>query len=95
MVTVPFLEEMFHRLESVTNYANLSKEEKRQYDHDLKVARDLDATISFAEKRGRAEGRAEERNDMVLSMSKEGFPIETIAKIARLSVDEIKRILKA
>ena len=108
METIPFLHDnpVFHRLESVTNYANLSKEEKRQYDHDLKVARDLDATISYAEKRGLkkgeakgiakgiAQGRAEERNNMVLSMSEEGFPIETIAKIARLSVSEVRRILE-
>lgn len=40
----------------MANLATLSPAERRQYDYDLKKARDYHAELSFARKKARAEG---------------------------------------
>lgn len=61
MQTMPFTShrDIFERLASVSNVATLSPEERRQYDYDVKKARDYRAEMSYARKTGHAEGHAE------------------------------------
>lgn len=94
--------ELFKRLEKVSSLARLSKEERRQYDEDLKVYRDISGAIEYAETKGlnrgreegRAEGRAEGKQSMIVSMFENGMDLQVIAKIAKTSIENIKNILK-
>lgn len=47
---------IFQRLESVTNYANLSPEQRLAYDEDLKIYRDFQNCIASSLRRGYNEG---------------------------------------
>ena len=71
----------------------MSPQERAAYKSELKAMRDLNTQFYFEREEGRAEGRAEERRIMVLSMAQEGLPIVTIAKIAKTSISEVKKIL--
>ena len=42
----------------------------------------------------KAEGKKENQLEMIKSMLKEGLSIESIARISKLSVDEIEKIVK-
>lgn len=44
--------------------------------------------------KGIAEGIEQNKKEMIFNMYKEKVPIETIAKCATLTVDEIKKLLK-
>ncbi len=52
-------QDIFKRLDKVANYATLSPEERRQYEYDLKRARDYHAELAYARKEAMIEGRAE------------------------------------
>lgn len=52
-------QDIFRRLDRVANYATLSPEDRRQYDYDLKKARDYHAELAYARKEAITEGRAE------------------------------------
>ena len=41
---------------------------------------------------GKVEGKIEERNNLIIQMYKEGLPSEQIARITRLSVEEVEHI---
>ena len=49
---------------------------------------------AIGEARGKVEGKKENQLEMIKSMLKEGLSIETIARISKLSVDEIEKIVK-
>lgn len=91
METIPFAKpgSTFSRLGEMASYANMSDEEKFAYDQDLQVYRDYKNTIDYAKEQGEKEGR----NQMVRSMYANGLPVDVIAKISKLSVDEVKQIL--
>ncbi|PWK93848.1 putative transposase/invertase (TIGR01784 family), partial [Hallerella porci] len=50
------------------------------------------AMVNAAEGKGEAKGRAEEKYSLAKGFLKEGFPIETIAKVTGLSINEIKSL---
>ena len=60
--------------------------------------REEEAARKFAEGeakgivKGRAEGIAEKTEEVVLGMLSEGIPLETIARVAKISVDDVKAI---
>ena len=91
METMPFTQKdrLFHRLSSVASYANLSDEDKMDYDADLKAYRDIVGQLSYAKAEGREEGKVE----MIVNMMKAGLPIEQIAMIANMAVDKVKKLL--
>ena len=41
---------------------------------------------------GRSEGRSEEKNAFVVELLKEKLPMETIAKVSKLSVEKIQEL---
>lgn len=51
-------QEIFRRLANVASLTQLSPQERRQYDYDLKKARDYYAEMATARIRGEEEGRA-------------------------------------
>ena len=107
---MPFLAQsaVFKRLSEIADVASLTKEERRQYDEDLKHYRDTIAVMHGqfmeGETKGRAEGiiegraegiiegRAEERMANAMSLKANGVPIDVIAKSLGLTEDEVARL---
>lgn len=84
---------LFSRLADMASYANLSPEDKLAYDADLKAYRDIMGQLSFAEARGIEKGRLAAVAEMVFEMDKEGIPIGQIARLVKMNVDEVGRML--
>ena len=102
--TLPFAEyknQLFKRLEKVTNYAALSEKEQAQYDEDVKWARDYEETVLYQYDKGLSVGRAEGIAEGELQqawkdakkMWDKKFDYETISDITGLSVAELKEKL--
>ena len=93
-------EPVFERAFAAAARCNLSIEESRQYEADLKVYRDNYAVMKTAvdqgraegeaigEARGRAEGKAE-RDQIVRNMKQEGLDTDLIVRMTGLSKKEI------
>ena len=94
----------FEKLEKITDIAALSKEDRMKYDESIKVYRDIKATLAYSKKEGyedgitkgreegRAEGRMEERITVARNMKSRGMPIELIADITHISLDELEKL---
>ena len=91
-----FRKTIFEKLFNIAEYSNLSKEEKIMYDSSLKRKWDnenvLDYAVREAEKKGLKKGKREEALTIAREMKKEGMPISQIAKLTKLSVEEIENI---
>ena len=74
----------------MASYAALNEDEQRQYDADLKAYR----TITGQMKSAKEEGRAEAEQNMIREMFREGLSFEVIARIAKTTVEHIKKILQ-
>ncbi len=108
MQSIPFTshKDIFDRLANIGNVAALSREERLQYEYDLKRARDYNAEMEYATNvatqkglaegrakglaEGRAEGRAEEKFLIASKMLEQGFDIEKIAVITDIPIDELR-----
>ena len=75
------------RIHQATESAKMSDEWRRVYVMYIMDQQD-------AEARGEARGEDKSRREMVLSMLKEGFPLETIARIAKLTIGEVAALKK-
>ena len=84
---MPFLAQsaVFKRLSEIADVASLTKEERRQYDEDLKHYRDTIAVMHGQ----RLEGRAEERTSIARNLKAMGLSETDIAKATGLTTEEI------
>ena len=91
---MPFLAQsaVFKRLSEIADVASLTKEERRQYDEDLKHYRDTIAVMHGQFMEGETKGRAEERMANAMSLKANGVPIDIIAKSLGLTEDEVARL---
>ena len=88
------------RLEELASRGNMSKEERAQYDYEWKIYNDYLNTVNSAEKKGhaeglaegRAEGRAEEKLENARRMKSKGYPLDDIADITGLTIEEIEKL---
>lgn len=92
---------IFEKLLDVAEVANLSESQRVEYDATLKAYRDYINVVRTSDriareeglKQGLAEGRAEgetlANREHALRMKQKGYPLEDIADITGLSVDEI------
>lgn len=89
-------EAVFQRFFEQAEIANFSQQERRDYRESQKDFWDLFAVTETAEKRGRAEGRAEgkdERNiEIARSMKADNIAVPTIIKYTGLSAEEIESL---
>jgi len=93
-------EKIFAKLFEQAEIANYSEQEYTEYEHSLKVYRDLNNVIETAEskgeKRGKAEGRAEGKAEGKLEIARamllKGLEIDFIAEITQLSKEEIEKL---
>ena len=83
---------IFGRLEELASRGNMSKEERAQYDYEWKIYNDYLNTFNSAEKKGRAEGRAEEKLENARRMKFKGYPLDDIADITGLTIEEIEKL---
>ena len=89
-------EGIFKKLFDVAEISQFSKVDRAEYEESLKVFWDFSNVLSTAERKGRAEGRAEgERNEKLRSAKnfKElGVDVETISKATGLTKEEIENL---
>lgn len=109
METMPFVQDIFRRVEQVASVENLNADDRRRYERDLKFYRDYHNTIDYAKEQGLAEGRAEGRakgreegraegikntlKKTALAMKSKGFDITEIAELLDLSEEEVRSLL--
>jgi predicted transposase/invertase (TIGR01784 family) len=88
---MPFLAQsaVFKRLSEIADVASLTKEERRQYDEDLKHYRDTIAVMHGQFMEGETKGRAEERTSIARNLKSMGLSETDIAKATGLTADEI------
>ncbi|MDR0794862.1 MAG: Rpn family recombination-promoting nuclease/putative transposase, partial [Tannerella sp.] len=85
-------ERIFERIFATAEIAKLTPEEYRDYVDNLNSYRDLKNALDYAEAKGRAEGKVDERIEIAKNAKVLGFTIEQIQKITNLSIDEIKKL---
>lgn len=85
-------ERVFDRLFEAAEIAKFTRTERSEYWDSLKNFRDLYSVISTAEKKGREEGREEERIKNAVRMKQKGYPLEDIVEITSLSIEEIREL---
>lgn len=88
---MPFLAQsaVFKRLSEIADMTSLTKEERRQYDEDLKRYRDTISVMHGQWLEGEAQGRAEERLTNARSLKANGVAMDIIAKSLGLTTAEI------
>lgn len=83
---------IFEQLYSAAEYVNLTQEEQRMYDDDLKRKWDNAAVLAGAEERGIEKGKAEEKLNIAQKMKAKGISIEDISEMSGLSQEEIEKL---
>ena len=91
---------IFDRLEKMAKKANMTPEERRQYEEEWKIYNDYFNTIESAEKKGyidgieegRAEGELNALRKTAQTMKKEGLDIQLISRITGLNFEEIEKL---
>ena len=99
---------IFDRLEKMAKKANMTPEERRQYEEEWKIYNDYFNTIESAEKKGyidgieegraegraegREEGREEEKQANARNMKAMNFAPDIISQITGLTIEEIEKL---
>jgi predicted transposase/invertase (TIGR01784 family) len=80
--------------EALIEWENLSADKKNraEYEAHLKELRDQLSNLSGYHRKGKEEGRIEEKKEIAKNMMKKGFSISEIAELTGLSEDEIRRL---
>ena len=84
-------ERIFTKLFEQAEIARFTPQDARAYEESVKVYRDLTNVVNTAERKGRAEGREEEKFATALKMKSKGYPIADIAEITGLTIEEMCR----
>ncbi len=79
---------IFKRLESVTNYANLTQAQRDAYDEDLKIYRDFQNCMDFSIEKG----RADEKIAIAGNLIKLGMSDEHISAATGLDVEQVSSL---
>ena len=83
---------VFEKLEKIVDIASLSKEEREKYDESIKVYRDHLATLTYAEQKGRQEGKREEAIAIARNLKAKGLSVDLITETTGLSAEEIEKL---
>ena len=91
---------IFKRLAEIADSKSLTKEEQEKYDNSMMVMWDNYAVYKHAEekgiekgrKEGKEEGKEEGRKEFALKLLAHNFPLEEIANLTDLSIEEIKKL---
>ena len=85
-------ERIFKRLFDQAEIAQFSPAELREYAESVKDYWDYYSTMKTAHKKGKEEGRAEERIANARNLKANGVPAELIAKSLNISIEEIDKL---
>ena len=83
-----FKESVFERLDKLSRYAALTPEQQAEYDRDLKWARDYNAGIKTAMRKGEENAKLE----IAKKLKESGMPGSQIAEYTGLSLDIIESL---
>ena len=90
---------IFKRLAEIADSKSLTKEEQEKYDNSMMVMWDNYAVYKRAEEKGRKEAKEEDRKEakkkskkIALKLLAHNFPLDEIADLTDLSIDEIKKL---
>jgi predicted transposase/invertase (TIGR01784 family) len=87
---------VFQKVFKIAEVSNLTKEEKAIYDSNLKAKWDYENSIAFAEEKAKEEGieigEHKKALDIARELKKTGSSLEFIAKITKLSIEEIEKL---
>ncbi len=91
---------IFKRLAEIADSKSLTKEEQEKYDNSMMVMWDNYAVYKHAEekgiekgrKEGKEEGKEEGRKEFALKLLAHNFPLDEIANLTDLSIEEIKKL---
>jgi len=89
-------ERIFTRLFDQAEIARYTPEERQDYEDSLKVYRDMKNVLDTAElkglKKGIEQGAYDERKKNAKAMKALGLPLETIAKVTGMSIEDIVKL---
>ena len=88
----PYTDFGFKKLFEQAEIARFTPQDAREYEESVKVYRDLTNVVNTAERKGREEGREEERLDTARRMKADGMSLELIAKYTGLTIEIIKSL---
>ena len=79
---------VFERLEKLASKANMTQEERAQYEEEWKVYNDYFNTLDFAEKKG----MQKEKEVTARIMKSKGLSLELISECTGLTTEEIDKL---
>ena len=89
-------ERIFTRLFDQAEIARYTPEERQDYEDSLKVYRDMKNVLDTAElkglEKGIEQGASDERKKNAKAMKALGLPLETIAKVTGMSIEDIAKL---
>jgi predicted transposase/invertase (TIGR01784 family) len=88
----PFSEKIYQKAFEVAEIARYSPQEYSAYLDSIKVYRDFKNSVDTAFKEGEIEEKKEEKLTIALAMKQEGMPVDLIAKLTGLSIEEINNL---
>ncbi|WP_276090479.1 PD-(D/E)XK nuclease family transposase [Pedobacter sp. JY14-1] len=87
---------IFEKLYAIGEYTNLTKEEQKMYDQELKRKWDNAAVLSQAKLEGKEEGEAigklNSKLEIAEKLKRKGMDIAEIADLTSLSIEEIEKL---
>ena len=83
---------VFERLEKLASKANMTQEERAQYEEEWKVYNDYFNTLDFAEKKGMQKGMQKEKEVTARIMKSKGLSLELISECTGLTTEEIEKL---
>ena len=93
------LDKVFKKLAEYADSKTLTKEEQEKYDNSMMVMWDNYAVYKHAEEKGRKEAKEEDRKEakkkskkIALKLLAHNFPLDEIADLTDLSIEEIKKL---
>ncbi|MEY4936336.1 MAG: hypothetical protein RIS64_2695 [Bacteroidota bacterium] len=78
----------------IADMANLTREERRAYEESVKQYRDLKNVTDTAFYDGKIEGKMEKEEEIILNGHEEGFSAESLAKLTKLTITEVLKIIQ-
>lgn len=82
---------IFKRLAEIAASKSLTKEEQEKYDNSMMVMWDNYAVYKHAEEKGRKKAKKKSKK-IALKLLAHNFPLDEIADLTDLSIDEIKKL---
>ena len=82
-------QKIMERLFEVAQVAAMTQEEQQEYIQTMKTERDIRNYISFAHKKGKEEGRAEESALIAKNLREKGVPVEIISSSTGLTEEQV------